>query len=243
MDRAIWVAMSGAKHTLDQQATVAHNLANAATSGFRAEINAFRAVPENGPGLPLRAYVVSASGGVNYAPGPLQQTGRPLDVALQGKGWIAVQLPGGGEAYTRSGSLQLSTNGLLQTAQGLNVAGDGGPITIPPGNEALIAADGTVSAATPGTPAAIVGRIKLVNPNELQLERRADGLFVLRTGSAAADGNVRLAAGMLEGSNVNAVQEMVKMIELARQFDLQIKMLQSVDANERQASQLLAVNR
>ena len=123
----IYVAMSGAKHILDQQAVVAHNLANVSTNGYRAAASAFRAVPVQGDGLPTRAFVVDSTPGANFAPGALQSTGRDLDVAVQGPGWIAVQAPNGSEAYTRNGSLQVSTNGMLQTRNGLNVLGDGGP--------------------------------------------------------------------------------------------------------------------
>lgn len=243
MDRLIYVAMTGASHTLGQQATTAHNLANAATTGYRSETNVFRAVPVLGEGAPTRTFAVDSTVGANFTPGAIQHTGRELDVAVQGMGWIAVQPANGGEAYTRSGSLQISANGILQTRNGINVQGDGGPITIPPDSNITIAKDGTVSVVPsgpkPGTVAA-VGRIKLVNPPETQLVKGGDGLFRLRDGTEApADAGVSLLDGALEGSNVNVVQEMVNMIALARQFDLQMKILQSAENNSRQASQLL----
>jgi len=239
----IYVAMTGAKHILGQQAAVAHNLANAATNGYRAAASAFRAVPVQGEGLPTRAFVVDSTAGANFAPGALQRTGRELDVAVQGPGWIAVQAADGSEAYTRNGSLQISANGILQTRNGINVQGDGGPITIPPDSNLTIAKDGTVSVVpsgpNPGTVAA-VGRIKLVNPPEAQLVKGGDGLFRLRGGGEApADAGVSLIDAALEGSNVNVVQEMVNMIALARQFDMQMKILQSAENNSRQASQIL----
>lgn len=243
MDRLIYVAMTGASHTLGQQATSAHNLANAATTGYRSETNVFRAVPVFGDGAPTRAFVVDSTVGANFTPGAIQHTGRDLDVAVQGAGWIAVQPANGGEAYTRSGSLQISANGVLQTRNGLNVQGDGGAISIPPDSNITIAKDGTVSVVPsgpkPGTVAA-VGRIKLVNPPEAQLVKGGDGLFRLRGGGEApADAGVSLIDGALEGSNVNVVQEMVNMIALARQFDMQMKILQSAENNARQASQIL----
>jgi len=246
MDRMIYIAMSGAQHILDQQAVVANNLANASTSGYRAAASAFRAVPVQGEGLPTRAFVVDSTPGANFAPGPLQHTGRKLDVAVQGAGWIAVQASDGSEAYTRNGSLQVSANGLLQTRDGLNVVGDGGPIAIPADSDITIADDGTVSAVSivpPPKAVNVVGRIKLVNPNESQLVRGGDGLFRLAGGgSAEADPKVALASGMLEGSNVDPVQEMISMISLARQFDMQMKLLTSADNNAQSASQILNVS-
>jgi flagellar basal-body rod protein FlgF len=246
MDRLIYTAMSGAKHAFLQQAGVAQNLANASTTGYRAMEHKFRAVPVQGEGLPTRAFVVDASVADVFDQGPLMATGRPLDVAVQGSGWIAVETPGGGEAYTRAGNLQTDVNGQLQTAGGLNVQGDGGAISIPPDNRVAIAPDGTVSTIPLfGTPnnVNVIGRIKLVNPPENELVRGGDGLFRLKSGSPAAlDETVRLAPESLEGSNVNPVDSMVSMISLARQFEMQIKMLQTADANAKQASQILSMN-
>jgi flagellar basal-body rod protein FlgF len=190
--------------------------------------------------------VVNSTVGANFAPGPIQKTGRDLDVAVQDRGWVAVQLPNGGEAYTRNGNLQISANGLLQTREGLNVQGEGGPISIPPDTSITIAKDGTVSTVPSGTkPTAVVnvGRIKLVDPPEAQLTKGSDGLFRLRGGGEApADPGVTLIDGALEGSNVNVVESLVTMIALARQFDMQMKMLQNADGNSRQASQILNIN-
>lgn len=246
MDRLIYTAMSGAKHAFLQQAGVAQNLANASTTGYRAMEHKFRAVPVQGEGLPTRAFVVDASVANVFDQGPLMATGRPLDVAVQGAGWIAVETADGGEAYTRAGNLQIDVNGQLQTAGGLNVQGDGGPIAIPPDNRVAIAPDGTVSTIPLfGTPnnVNVIARIKLVNPPENELVRGGDGLFRLQSGvPAALDETVKLAPESLEGSNVNPVDSMVNMISLARQFEMQIKMLQTADANARQASQILSMN-
>lgn len=247
MDRLIYVAMTGAAQTLTQQATVAHNLANVGTTGFRAEYNMFRAVPVVGQGAPTRTFAIDTTVGANFAQGTLQHTGRDLDVAVQGSGWIAVQGADGREAYTRNGNLQLSPNGLLQTREGRPVMGEGGPISIPPDTSVTIAKDGTISAVQSGTkPSTVVtvGRIKLVDPPPAQLVKGGDGLFRLSTGAdAPADNAVTLASGTLEGSNVNVVEAMVTMIDLARQFDMQMKMLQNADNNERQAGQILNMNR
>lgn len=241
----IYVAMTGAKHTLGQQATVAHNLANVSTNGYRAVANAFRAVPVTGDGLPTRTFVVDSTTGSSFAQGPLQRTGRDLDIAVQGPGWIAVQSDDGSEAYTRNGSLQISPNGMLQTRDGRNVLGDGGPIAIPPDSIVTIASEGTVSVVSTVPPPKSVnalGRIKLVNPDPKQLARGNDGLFRLAGGgSAQSDPKVALESGALEGSNVNVVEEMVTMISLARQFEAQMQLLNNAQKNATQASQLLNI--
>ena len=246
MDKLIYIAMTGAKHTLWQQAAVTHNLANAVTTGYRAETNAFRALPVFGDGSPTRAFVVDSTTGANFAPGAVQHTGRDLDVALQGGGWIAVQAPDGAEAYTRNGSLQIGPNGQLQTRNGLPVLGDSGPIAIPPDTDITVAKDGTVSTVPIGqnlNAVTAVGRIKLVNPAEADLVRGADGLFRVQGGATApADAGVKLISGALEASNVSVVDSLVGMISLARQFDMQVKLLQSAEANDTKASQVMNLN-
>ena len=243
MDRMIYVAMTGAKHTLEQQAVVANNLANVSTTGYRAAASAFRAVPVQGEGVPTRAFVVGSTPGANFASGPLQGTGRELDIALQGPGWIAVQLANGSEAYTRNGSLQVGPNGMLQTRGGLNVLGESGPISVPPDSNISIAREGTVSVVStvpPPKSVDAIGRIKLVNPDAKLMVRGDDGLFRMAKGaSVQADPNVSLVSGTLEGSNVNAVEEMISMISLARQFDLQMQLLSNAQKNAAQASQIL----
>jgi flagellar basal-body rod protein FlgF len=244
MDRLIYTAMTGAKHIMEKQATTAHNLANATTSGFRAQLDAFRAVPVQGAPLATRAFVVDTTVGSDFSAGAIQHTGRELDVAVQGRGWIAVQLPDGGEAYTRNGSLGVSENGVLQTQGGLAVAADGGTIAIPPDAGVTIANDGTVSAIPNGqsTQATVLGRIKLVNPPEEELVRGGDGLFRLReNGEADADGAVTLVGGALEGSNVKVVDAMVEMISHARQFELHMKLLKDAENNSAKAGQLLSL--
>jgi flagellar basal-body rod protein FlgF len=245
MDRLIYTAMTGAKHVFMQQAGTANNLANASTIGFKTQEHRFRAVPVEGSGMPTRAFVVDASVSDVMDQGPMMFTGRNLDVAVDGKGWVAVQMPDGSEAYTRAGSLDVNVTGVLETKGGYTVAGDGGPITIPPDNNIEIAPDGTVSVvSTFGTPnnANALGKIKLVNPSEADLVRGADGLFRLRSGQpAAADQNVKLASGTLEGSNVNVTDAMVNLISLSRQFEMQIKMLTTADTNAQRADQLLTL--
>ena len=246
MDRLIYTAMTGAKHTLEQQATTSHNLANATTTGFREQINQFRAVPVQGAILPTRAFVVDSTTGSNFASGAIQHTGRELDVAIQGEGWLAVQAADGSEAYTRNGSLKMDENGLLLTRDDLSVQSDSGPLSIPPGSSLAVAADGTISQLPEGsqpTGLTTIGRLKLVNPPAADLVRGDDGLFGLKSGEpAAADPAVSLISGALETSNVNVVDAMVNMISLARQFDMQIKLLERAESNDSKASQLLAAN-
>ncbi len=240
MDRLIYTAMTGAKSTLGQQAAVSHNIANATSTGFRTEMHKMRAVEVQTDATRTRAFVVDASVASDFTAGPLQATGRQYDVAVEGKGWLAVQGPDGREAYTRDGNFELSANGVLQTRSGLPVLSDGGPVTIPPDSEIVIGKDGAISALQNGL-VNVVGQLKLVNPPETDLVRGDDGLFRLPQGVAApVDETVQVAGGYLEGSNVNVVDQMVQMISLARQFEMQTKMLQTAEANDQAATQLLA---
>lgn len=246
MDRLIYVSMTGARHALEAQAAVAHNLANANSSGFRSQLNALRAVHLFGDGAPTRAYVVDSTVGTDFRPGTVQQTGRSLDVAIMGQGFLAVQTPDGGEGYTRAGGMNVGPGGVLVNSQGFTVAGDGGPIAIPPDVSVTIAKDGTVSSVPANGRGAVnvLGRLKLVNPPEADLVRGEDGLFRLKDGGAAPpDAGVVLASSAIEGSNVNAVEQLVAMISHARAFEAHMKMLSNADQNDRQANQLLSLNR
>lgn len=245
MDNLIYTAMTGASHVLEMQSTVSNNLANVATTGFRAQFDAFRAVPVVNGGLPVQTYVTDSTVGSNFTPGPMIQTGNNLDVAVQSKGWIAVDMGNGTEGYTRNGSLKIDSAGQLQTWNGLAVQGVNGPITVPPGEQVQIGSDGTVSSIPPNgvmTSVSVLGQIKLVNPPDSALVRGDDGYFRLASGKAAnADPTVVLASGTLEGSNVSAVSEMVSMIGLSRQFEMQMKLLTNAENNDSQASQFLTI--
>ena len=243
MDRMLYVAMTGAQQALVAQTATAHNLANASTTGFRADLEAFRAMPVFGPGHPSRAYAMAERPGVDLAPGALLATGRDLDVAVQGKGYIAVQGADGREGYTRAGDLRVDASGLITNGAGQIVLGNGGPITLPPAEKIAIGVDGTISIQPVGQGAqtlAIVDRIRLVDPDESKLEKGLDVLLRLRGGEAATpDANVRVAAGHLEASNVNAVEAMVTMISTARMFELQVKLMDETASNDEAAAQLL----
>src|SRR5690554_1241798 len=240
--------MSGAKQTMDQQAVVSHNLANVSTSGFRAQLHAMRAVPVQGEGLPTRVSVAATTPGSDFSPGPITRTGRVLDVAMAGNAWLAVQADDGSEAYTRRGELQIDGDGLVSVA-GRPVIGEGGPIIVPLGSSVTLGADGTISAIGEGeNPDALVdvGRLKLVTP-EQDLLRGDDGLFRMplnEEGEAvvlAADEEATVVSGALEGSNVSAVEAMVSMIDVARRYEMQMKVISTADENAQRANNLLSI--
>jgi flagellar basal-body rod protein FlgF len=240
MDRLIYLSMAGAKATLQRQDVLSHNLANASTNGFKAEMAAFRAVPVRGDGASTRAYALESTIGYDDRGGPVQTTGRDLDVALQGKAWLAVQAQDGTEAYTRAGALDVNAEGQLVTATGRTVLGDGGPITLPAGARVDISTDGVVSATVGNARPQAVGRLKLVTP-EGALQRGNDGLFRAADGNELqADPQARVLGGALEGSNVSPVETMVAMITAARQFEQQMKSLQGAEQRDQTASRLLS---
>lgn len=243
MDRMLYVAMSGAGETMLAQSANNNNLANASTTGFLADLNQFRSMPVFGDGFPTRVHAMSERPQVDFTSGPIQSTGRDLDVAVKGEGWIAVQADDGGEAYTRAGDLQIDATGQLKTGRGLPVLGNSGPIAIAPAEKIEIAADGTISIRPLGQAAnelAVVDRIKLVNPPVSELKKAEDGLIRLKFDETApVDAGVRLVSGALQGSNVNIVAAMVDMIELARRFEMQVKMMSTADEMERASASLL----
>lgn len=241
MDRLIYLAMSGAKATMQRQETLANNLANVSTVGFRAELAAFRAVPVEGSGASTRVYSLESTPGYDASPGQVAATGRNLDVAMKGASWLAVQGLDGTEAYTRGGSLDINAEGNLVTSSGLTVLGDGGPIQVPPETQVAIAADGTVSATAANGRSTSIGKLKLVTP-EAPLTRGTDGLFRAAEGELSADPLARVQDGAVEGSNVSAVETMVAMIAAARQFEAQMKSLTTAEGNDKAASQLLSVS-
>lgn len=241
MDRMIFLSMSGAKATMQRQDTLANNLANVSTPGFRAELQAFRAVPVQGSGASTRVYALETTTGYDASAGPVTATGRNLDVAVRGNSWLTVQALDGTEAHTRGGSLEVSSDGTLTTRSGLPVMGDGGPLQVPPNAAVSIGADGTVSAKGIDGKNSAIGKLKLVTP-EAPLQRGTDGLFRGAQGDLTADDTARVQDGALEGSNVSAVESMVAMIAAARQFEAQMRMIQTAEADEKAAAQLLSAN-
>jgi flagellar basal-body rod protein FlgF len=240
MDRMIYLSMAGAKAAMQRQDVLSHNLANVTTNGFRAELQAFRAVPVRGDGASTRAFALETTIGYNDAPGALTPTGRNLDVAMQGNAWLAVQANDGTEAYTRAGSLDVSAEGLLVMRNGMPVLGDGGPINVPPNSQLEIGSDGTISAKAPNQRPTTIGRLKLVTPETPnQLTRGDDGLFRAAEGDLPANPAARLQDGALEGSNVSPVETMVAMIAAGRQFEQQMKLLQIAQTQGQQSAKLL----
>lgn len=239
MDRMIYVGMGGAKMDMQRQDVLSNNLANVSTVGFRAELQAVRAVPVRGDGASTRVYSLETTVGYDDAAGPITSTGRPLDVAVQGKSWLTVQGLDGTEAYTRFGSLVVNPEGTLVTQSGLTVMGDGGPISVPPNTDPSIAPDGTVSARQANGTVTSLGKLKLVTPQD-KLVRGEDGLFRNPEGDLPADSTARVQGGALEGSNVNPIETMISMISAARQFEANMKLIQTSEANEKSASQLLS---
>jgi flagellar basal-body rod protein FlgF len=243
MDRMIYLSMSGAKAAMQRQEVLANNLANVSTNGFRAELAAFRAVPVQGSGASTRVFALESTVGASHEPGTVTTTGRPLDVAMKGNAWLTVQGLDGTEAYTRAGALDVDAQGQLVTKNGLTVLGDGGPINVPANAEVSIAGDGTVSAKRANGTSASIGRLKLVTPeNAAAVTRSEDGLFRAAEGDLERDANARLQDGALEGSNVSAVETMIAMISAARQFEHQMKLLQTAERQEQTAAKLLSPN-
>jgi len=244
MNPYLWVAMSGADATMRGQSVTANNLANANTTGFRDEMNATRALPVQGTRLPSQVYVANEAPGANLKPGPVTRTGRPLDVAINGSGWIEVQGPNGKPALTRNGDLSISASGVLETAAGNPVLGSGSrPITLPPMSSIQIGVDGTVSGVPQGSQAnapATLGRIRLVNPPAGSVRRGSDGLF-RASGTLTPDAAVSLTPRALEGSNVNAVDSMLHLIQNARTFEAQIRLARTSSQNGKAADRVLNI--
>ena len=263
MDKLLYVAMSGAKQNMLALSVNANNLANAKTTGFKQDMAQARAMQAFGEGLPSRVFSMTERASQNFDNGALLTTGRDLDIAVEGSGWIAVQAPGpstdlgtqdgiqqlgqaanSNEAYTRVGQLQLSPEGVLETINGHPIIGENGPITLPlPVNKITISRDGTIMVQPEGAPGTVqeeVARIKLVNPDNRSLIKGNDGLFRLQNGELAnADITVKVASGTLESSNVNPIGEMTDMISLQRQFEMQLKLMKTAEENDSAAGSLL----
>lgn len=246
MDRALYLAMTGATQMMRAQQAVSNNLANASTVGFKSELSAFKSLPVLGGGLPTRTNAVAVGIGQDQAQGPTISTGRSLDIALNGKGWIAVQSADGSEGYTRAGDLQLTATGQLTDRAGNPVMGSSGPISLSNNEHISIGEDGTISAVPAGdgpNTVAALDQIRLVNPDAAEMSKGSDGLMHMDDGSQAeVDPTVRVTSGALESSNVNASAELVKMIALSRQYDMQIKSIKSADDNAAASSKLLQSN-
>lgn len=244
MDRSAYIAMTGAKQAMLAQTVLANNLANVNTTGFRADFAVAKTEPViDGDGFPTRAYAVLEEPATDFSPGGLIETGRDLDVAVTGDGWLALEGPDGTEVYSRAGDLRVDSLGRLMTTSGLQVLGTGGPIALPPFETLEIGSDGTITIRPQGSSAneiADIDRIKLVNPELSELKKGPDGLIRHRNGDEAEqDESVGLVKGFLESSNVSAVDALTQLVSLAREYDIQIKMLKTVEESSAHSSQLL----
>ncbi|MDH4165724.1 MAG: flagellar basal body rod protein FlgF [Gammaproteobacteria bacterium] len=244
MDKLLYVAMSGAKQAFATQAVINHNVANAATTGFRADLHAMASRPIWGAGYPTRVNPLLVGGEWDRGGGAQQTTGRDLDVAIRGEGFIAVQSRDGTEAYTRAGDLQIDAEGQLITASGHPVLGQQGPIVIPANTRIEIGGDGTLSIVAQGQgpeTVSAIDRIKLVRPDADQLSKGVDGLLRLPDGQVAdADAGVQLASGTIEASNVNIAEAMIDMILVARHYEAQVRMMDMANENAGATQRLVA---
>ena len=243
MDRIVHTSLSAMRAAMARQAATANNLANASTTGFRADMSATQAVfLENGGevfGARASEQVLSA----DMSAGTITSTGRDLDIAMSGDALLAVQAQNGDEAYTRRGDLQVSDSGLVTTGDGRPVLAEGGPLTLPPADSVRIDADGKVwivpVGGDPANPTQI-DRLKLVSPTGSNVVKGLDGLFRVRGGGALpSDPEARVTAGSLEGSNVNVTQAMIDMIEASRAWDTQVNLLTSARDIDTSAADLM----
>lgn len=246
MDRALYLAMSGAKQDMYGMQVHANNLANVRTTGFRADLEQARSMQAFGEGLPSRVFAMTERPGQSFAQGSVMTTGRDLDVAVEGDGWLTVLDAGGQESFTRAGHLKIDETGLLQNSNGNLLVGDsGGPIFIPlPISKIQIGKDGTVSVLPQGAPPdamEVIDQIKLVKPNHKSLFKDTDGLFKTNVPGETYDASpeVSLLTGALEGSNVNAVGEMTSMIDLQRHFEMQVKLMKTAEEMDAASSSLM----
>lgn len=244
MDRVVFVVASGGKQIMHAQALNSHNLANANTVGFQQDLANFRAQSISGPGFDSRTFATAEDVGISFEKGAIQSTGRTLDVAVNGNGWIAVQSPDGSEAYTRAGNLKVNINGQLVTSSNHPVLGAAGPIVVPQYEKLEIGTDGTINVRPIGQQAntlAEVGRIKMVSPKPEDLVKGGDGLLRIREGAPAAEPatDVTLISGSLESSNVNSVEAMINMISLARQFEVSVKIMQTAEQMDEQTTRIM----
>lgn len=242
----LYIAASGASQDLLGTAVRSNNLANAQTTGFKALLTQARAMPAFGDGLPTRVFAMTEGYANKMTGGSMVQTARDMDLAIQGDGWFTVQDAQGNEAYTRAGSFQAAADGMLQDAHGNPVMGDGGPIYLPlPLDNLNFAVDGTITVRPQGAPENVqeeLGRLKMINPDVRDLVRGQDGLFRMKDGNEAElDPTVRIRSGVLESSNVNPIDEMMKVMELQKHYEMQVKIMKKSDDLDMRGNQLLRI--
>ena len=245
IDRMVFTAMAGARNAVDQLAVTTNNLANAGTPGFREQLAAFRAVPVRGDGAPTRVSSVDSTPGFSSVGGRVEQTGNPLDLALEGDGWFSVKRRDGSAGYTRAGRLALDATGVLRTAGGAALQGESGDVQLPPGSLPVVGGDGVVYARREGeTTGTRIAQLRIVRADPGALDRGFDGLYESRTQPALADPTaVRVRQGAAEASNVSVSDAMVQLIAQSRLFELSMQLVKNSDQNARSANQLISASR
>ncbi|MFQ6572752.1 flagellar basal body rod protein FlgF [Pseudomonas sp. UM16] len=245
MDKMLYVAMTGASQNALAQKAHANNLANISTTGFQRDLEQARSMPVFGDSFPARAYAMTERPATDFSPGSMLETGRDLDVAIGGDGFIAVQAPDGSEAYVRTASMNIDALGVLRAGNGMPIMGNGGPIAVPPEQKIEVGEDGTITIRAMGEGPRVmaeVDRIKMVNPDLKTMSKGLDGLIHTNNGQpAVADANVKLVSGFLEASNVNAVEEMTSVLALSRQFELHIKMMTTAKEGDEAMARVLQI--
>lgn len=244
MDRLVYTAMSGLKSQMAAQATIANNIANAATIGYRADRVSFDRMVLQGTGMDTRQMAAEEVNDFDRRAGAIVQTARPLDVAVMTDSWIAVQAADGSEAYSRRGDLSVAASGVLETGDGFPVIGSGGPITVPPYQSIAIAADGTVSivpaGADPSAPPQVIDRIKLASAEGTKTVKGLDNLLHVKAGGVLpGDLDAKLQSGALEQSNVNLTEALVDMIENQRSYEVQANLLKEAKNMDESAASLM----
>ena len=246
VDKYLYVAMTGASQNALAQKAHANNLANISTNGFQRDLEQARSMPVFGDSFPARAFAMTERPATDFTPGALVQTGRDLDIAVKGDGWLAVQAPDGSEAYVRTASMNVDSLGILRAGNGMPVMGNGGPIAVPPQQQIEVGEDGTISIRAMGEGPRVmaeVDRIKLVQPDLRSMTKGLDGLIHTANGQPAPfDANVRVTSGFLEASNVNAVEEMTSVRALSKQFELHIKMMNTAKEDDQAMTRVLAMS-
>jgi flagellar basal-body rod protein FlgF len=245
MDRMVYTALSGLRGQMSAQAAIANNIANASTTGFRADRVSFQQLMlEGGAGLESRQPTAEEVMDADRRAGTIQSTGRDLDIAIPGSAWMAVQAADGTEAYTRRGDLTITESGVLQTGDGFPVMGSAGPITVPPAQKVAIADDGSISilpmGAAPGSASQVIDRIKLASPEGSQTVKGLDNLLRVKGGGVLPeDMEAKVQSGALEGSNVNLTQALVDMIENQRSYEVQANLLKEAKSMDESSASLM----
>ena len=246
MDKYLYVAMTGASQNALAQKAHANNLANISTNGFQRDLEQARSMPVFGDSFPARAFALTERPATDFTPGAMIETGRDLDVAVSGDGWLAVQAPDGSEAYVRTASMNVDALGILRAGNGMPIMGNGGPIAVPPQQQIEVGQDGTISIRAQGEGPRVmaqVDRIKLVQPDLKTMSKGLDGLIHTNDGQPApADANVQVVSGFLEASNVNAVDEMTSVLALSKQFELHIKMMNTAKEDDQAMTRVLSIS-